>query len=219
MDDNGECICDTHEITIESVESPSTRSLARSERKRQRAFLKKHTTIAIDSNKKRRKRKHRKRQLNFAADSLKKLNTRLRSEISSNRRIKREILHEHSNLTNIDGNFKVINFITLYVQLCKIIIPIDMTYVLINQIVFQDVNGIHEISGQSEVTKVLKEIAEEEIDEVDIIMEDITDEIKDLQQSITSNFEGKEKDIKSYGNTNVTKKDELSQSFGKKIKV
>ena len=111
LDDNGECICDTHEITLELVDSPSTRSLARSERKRQRAFLKKHTTIAIDSNKKRRKRKHRKRQLNYATDSLQQLNTRLRSEISSNRRIKREILHEHSNLTNIDVNFKVINLI------------------------------------------------------------------------------------------------------------
>ena len=32
----------------------------------------------------------------------------------------------------------------------------------------------------------LKEIAAEEIDEVDIIMEDITDEIADLQQSITN---------------------------------
>ena len=113
MDDNGECICDTHEITIESVESPSTRSLARSERKRQRAFLKKHTTITIDSNKKRRKRKHRKRQLSYAADSLQKLNARLRTEISSNRRIKREVLHDHNNLTNIDVNFKVIYFITL----------------------------------------------------------------------------------------------------------
>ena len=32
----------------------------------------------------------------------------------------------------------------------------------------------------------LKEIAAEEIDEVDIIMEDISDEIADLQQSITN---------------------------------
>ena len=50
-------------------------------------------------------------------------------------------------------------------------------------------------------------------------MEDITDEIKDLQQSITSNFDGKNKDIKSDGNTNETKKDEFSQSYGEKIKV
>ena len=35
-----------------------------------------------------------------------------------------------------------------------------------------------------EVDDVLKEIAEEGIDEVDIIMEDITDEIHDLQESI-----------------------------------
>ena len=35
-----------------------------------------------------------------------------------------------------------------------------------------------------EVDDVLKEIAAEEIDEVDIIMEDITDEINDLQDSI-----------------------------------
>ena len=135
MDDNGECICDTDEITIESVASPSTRSLARSERKRQRAFLKKHTTIAIDSNKKRRKRKHRKRQLNFAADSLKKLNTRLRSEISSNRRIKREIAHEHINLTNVDVNFKVINIITLSVSV-NLILLIHKADVLIIRIVF-----------------------------------------------------------------------------------
>ena len=32
----------------------------------------------------------------------------------------------------------------------------------------------------------LKEIAAEEIDEVDIIMEDINDEIADLQESITN---------------------------------
>ena len=50
-------------------------------------------------------------------------------------------------------------------------------------------------------------------------MEDITDEIKDLQQSITSNFDGKNKDIKSDGSTNETKKDEFSQSYGEKIKV
>ena len=60
---------------------------------------------------------------------------------------------------------------------------------------------------------------EEEIDEVDIIMEDITDEIKDLQQSITSNFDGKNKDIKSDRTTNETKRDEFSQSYGEKIKV
>ena len=35
-----------------------------------------------------------------------------------------------------------------------------------------------------EVDDVLKEIAAEEIDEVDIIMEDINDEINDLQDSI-----------------------------------
>ena len=85
--------------------------------------------------------------------------------------------------------------------------------------IFQELNGVHEISGQSEVTKVLKEIAEEEIDEVDIIMEDITDEIKDLQQSITSNFDGKNKDIKSDKRNNETKKDEFSQSYGERIKV
>ena len=50
-------------------------------------------------------------------------------------------------------------------------------------------------------------------------MEDITDEIKDLQQSITSNFDGKNKDIKIEGSTNETKKDEFSQSYGEKIKV
>ena len=50
-------------------------------------------------------------------------------------------------------------------------------------------------------------------------MEDITDEIKDLQQSITSNFDGKNKDIKSDKRNNETKKDEFSQSYGEKIKV
>ena len=50
-------------------------------------------------------------------------------------------------------------------------------------------------------------------------MEDITDEIKDLQQSITSNFDGKNKDIENDGRTNETNKDEFSQSYGEKIKV
>ena len=50
-------------------------------------------------------------------------------------------------------------------------------------------------------------------------MEDITDEIKDLQQSITSNFDGKNKAIKSDGSTNETKKDEFSQPYGEKIMV
>ena len=36
------------------------------------------------------------------------------------------------------------------------------------------------------VESVLSEIAKDEIDEVDIIMEDITDEIEDLQQSINA---------------------------------
>ena len=39
-------------------------------------------------------------------------------------------------------------------------------------------------SAAEEVDDVLKEIAAEEIDEVDIIMEDINDEINDLQDSI-----------------------------------
>ena len=39
-------------------------------------------------------------------------------------------------------------------------------------------------SASEEVDDVLKEIAAEEIDEVDIIMEDINDEINDLQDSI-----------------------------------
>merc|ERR1719412_2454474 len=77
--------------------------------------------------------------------------------------------------------------------------------------------GIHEIEGQTEVTKVLKEIAEEEIDEVDIIMEDITDEIKDLQQSITSNFDKKIEGKPTFTVNNVTEKNELSKPFGEKI--
>ena len=40
------------------------------------------------------------------------------------------------------------------------------------------------------VESVLSEIAKDEIDEVDIIMEDITDEIEDLQQSINATGEG-----------------------------
>ena len=50
-------------------------------------------------------------------------------------------------------------------------------------------------------------------------MEDITDEIKDLQQSITSDFDGKNNGIGIHGDSNVTRKDEVSQSFGEKIKV
>ena len=42
-----------------------------------------------------------------------------------------------------------------------------------------------------DLTTVLKEIAEEEIDEVDIIMEDISEEIKDLQDSISGNDQKK----------------------------
>ena len=44
LDEYGICICDKDENMLESVNSASTRSLARTERKRQRAFLKRHTT-------------------------------------------------------------------------------------------------------------------------------------------------------------------------------
>ena len=43
-------------------------------------------------------------------------------------------------------------------------------------------------SNNPEVEDVLEEIAEEEINEVDIIMEDISDEIKDLQVSLQMYF-------------------------------
>ena len=109
LDEYGVCICDKDENMLGSANSVSTRSLARTERKRQRAFLKRHTTLGIDSNMKRRKRKHRKRQLNFATDEPQKLTSRLISEINSNRRIKRNIPSVSSNLTNIDENFKVID--------------------------------------------------------------------------------------------------------------
>ena len=180
LDEYGECICDTDENMLESTNSVSTRSLARTERKRQRAFLKRHTTLGIDSHTKRRKRKHRKRQLNFATDAPQKLTSRLISEIKSNRRIKRNTPSIQSNLTNIE---------------------------------------VQEISGQSEVTKVLKEIAEEEIDEVDIIMEDINDEIKDLQQSITPNLNKNDKDLTAAENFNATANEKASLPFGEKIKV
>lgn len=112
-------MCGNDGNMLESVDGSSTRSLARTERKRQRDFLKKHTTIGMDSNKKRRKRKHRKRKLNYAADSLQKFNTRLRSELGSNRRIKRETLQTYNNLTNIDPNYKVVNTISCYTHLLK----------------------------------------------------------------------------------------------------
>ena len=43
---------------------------------------------------------------------------------------------------------------------------------------------VEELEVSSNVTAVLEEIAKEEIDEVDIIMEDINEEIQDLEQSI-----------------------------------
>ena len=90
---------------------------------------------------------------------------------------------------------------------------------LLPSIAFQEITEAQEITGQSEVTKVLKEIAEEEIDEVDILMEDINDEIKDLQQSITSNFDKGIKEQPTFTVDNVTEKDELSKPFGEKIIV
>ena len=50
-------------------------------------------------------------------------------------------------------------------------------------------------------------------------MEDITDEIKDLQQSITSNFDKNIKEQPTYTADNVTEKNELSIPFGEKIIV
>ena len=92
---------------LHSSDDASTRSLARSERKRQRAFLKKHTAITRDSHKKRRKRKHRKRQLNYVTDSPLELNSHLISEIISNRRLKRDTTNDRNNLTHVEGNIKV----------------------------------------------------------------------------------------------------------------
>ena len=63
---------------------------------------------------------------------------------------------------------------------------------------------VPKIPIHSDVTTVLKEIAEEEIDEVDIIMEDISDEIKDLQQSILVDFEKEIKDLQPYHDVNIT---------------
>ena len=65
-------------------------------------------------------------------------------------------------------------------------------------------DNVREIAVQSDVTTVLKEIAEEEIDEVDIIMEDISDEIKDLQQSISVDFEKNIKEFQTYHGVNIT---------------
>ena len=109
LDEHGECICEISDNMLDSTDDASTRSLARSERKRQRAFLKKHTTITRDSHKKRRKRKHRKRQLNYVTDSPLELNAHLISEIISNRRLKRDTTNDRNNLTHVEGNIKVPN--------------------------------------------------------------------------------------------------------------
>ena len=63
---------------------------------------------------------------------------------------------------------------------------------------------MQEIEAQSDVTSVLKEIAEEEIDEVDIIMEDISDEIKDLEESISADFEKEINELPSYNSVTTT---------------
>ena len=69
------------------------------------------------------------------------------------------------------------------------------------------------------MTEVLKEIAEEEIDEVDIIMEDISDEIKDLQKSITQDFEKELETPENYYFGNVTVHTETSNSRKETNKV
>ena len=56
------------------------------------------------------------------------------------------------------------------------------------------------------MTTVLKEIAEEEIDEVDIIMEDISEEIKDLQDSISVDDQ-KKTIVSSNSGTNLSAMD------------
>ena len=53
-----------------------------------------------------------------------------------------------------------------------------------------DSSAVADAEVQLPVESVLSEIAKDEIDEVDIIMEDITDEIEDLQQSINVTGEG-----------------------------
>ena len=80
-------------------------------------------------------------------------------------------------------------------------------------------SSIDEIAGQSEVTEVLKEIAEEEIDEVDIIMEDISDEIKDLQQSITLDFEKESEPPENYQFSNISQDMEVSNPNAARNKV
>lgn len=76
-----------------------------------------------------------------------------------------------------------------------------------------------EIAGQSEVTEVLKEMAEEEIEEVDIIMEDISDEIKDLQESITKEFEKELEITENYQFSNISQDMEVRNPNAARDKV
>ena len=158
-DKSGNCVCDENQNLLEAEDIEVELNSIRSERQRQRAFLKKHTAIGIEIKGNYRKRKHNK-QLNNMNDSksygdVQRMTLEHRSKRDLNSKIDYRIPPSQDNL---NGENKV-------------------------------VNDMQEISGQSDVTAVLKEIAEEEIDEVDIIMEDISDEIKDLQHSITTSFE------------------------------
>jgi hypothetical protein len=95
-------MCDVNGDLIKSQDTEASLTLARSERKRQRAFLKKHISIGIDANKNYRKRKHRKRLLNYVNQPQTDLDLQQRIHSRSIKRIKR-----HS-ITDIKHNGTVI---------------------------------------------------------------------------------------------------------------
>ena len=102
IDENGNCICDINGnfIKLKSMESD------RSERQRQRAFLKKHTTIGINANTNYRKRKYRRRLLNYVNQPNKDLDVQQSIQSRSIRRNKRHSkLDTNHNDTNIDDGW------------------------------------------------------------------------------------------------------------------
>ena len=109
-------MCDINGNLIESQDTESSKNLARSERQRQRAFLKKHTSIGIDDNKSYRKRKHRKRLLNFVNQPQTDLDFQQRIHTRSITRIKRHskadikhngtIIEDELNPHKVRNNFR-----------------------------------------------------------------------------------------------------------------